>query len=439
MKRKQLLAAVIKRLGKRNLFWQGIRSIDASILFQIPQFSGIFSITVPLNDKGSKVSEVCLEELQKRRVNIRQYDVDKDDSEEARELHHLLFAALKKPAVVLTYKPNIFSASACFPQSDHIEHLGLFCEHQAAFENKIWVESELKKYGIRTVPWSYFGQHNRPDYSLILKTGRFVLRNSSSGPGGGDSELLIASEQMDIPLHRRDALYALSPYLGPNVPLNINACVFQDGTVTLHGPSVQLIGIPSCTGLPLAYCGNDFAQVRNLDSNTLNELETLTLQAGKWLASKGYLGAFGLDAIEYQNHVYFNEINPRLQGSSIISARLDEELGRPDVFLNHIASFFGMPAPPYMPLRDLAKQQSEMSQIFYYNRRLRPVIRNSDMVDKQKGMEFKHLPAPDVEVVPEGMLFKTLVPGRVTDDGHSILKKYENRISEMDRIFSPKN
>ena len=94
-----------------------------------------------------------------------------------------------------------------------------------------------------------------------------------------------------------DGFLAASRYLDPHIPLNINACVFQDGTVTLHGPSVQLIGIPDLTRRTFGYCGNDFGAIRHLDPRFVKEFEKMVLKVGGWLWSQGYLGAFGVDAL----------------------------------------------------------------------------------------------------------------------------------------------
>jgi len=436
MARKGFLDEVSRHLGRRSLVWLGVRGADASALLQIPQFSKVFSTTAPL-ESVSAVSEVCLETMQKKRNNIHTWDIDQDNSAEIRKMHALLIAAFSKPVAVLTYRPDKFLAAAYFPQAANVKYLGLFYEQQTAFENKSWVESELRKYGVRTLPWSYYEQHKMPDLNHLLSQGPIVVRSSSSSHGGVGILIIREQNQIDFSLNDHNAFYAISRYLEPNISLNVNACLFPDGTVSLHGPSVQLVGIPSCTGLQLGYCGNDFTQVRNLDINILDELETMTFQVGKWLVGMGYLGVFGLDAIVYRHHVYLAELNPRFQGSSTMAAALDEELGRPDVYLSHMAAYFGMPAPAYMPLRELAKQQREISQIFCYNRILPPVFYTGTLMDQPDAAGFMHLPARDVEVEHEGMLFKAVVAGSVTTDGHSILKRCENRIAAMTETFSP--
>lgn len=195
------------------------------------------------------------------------------------------------------------------------------------------METELRRYGVKTVPWDYYCVYNLPEPAALLSKGPIVIRHHTSFIGGG-TDMSIIREPNELNVFSTpsyDTIYAISPYLEPNIPLNINACVFHDGAVSIHPLSLQLIGIPSCVAYPLAYCGNDFAQIRSLDAKILDDLEEMTTQVGKWLAEMGYLGAFGIDAIEHRGQVYLSEINPRFQNSSVIAAKLDEELDRPEL------------------------------------------------------------------------------------------------------------
>ncbi len=438
MKRKQRVDEISKRLGRRKLLWFGLRGADATVLKDIPQFSQVFSLTAPLHATSQVSEKVCLETIQKRRVDIRTYNPSLDSSPGTQQLHRLLFSALGKPTDALTYRPDKFFFSAYFPQAEFVEYLGLFHERQAVFEDKAWVESQLRKCGIRTIPWNYYGAHNLPKLAHLLSKGRLVIRHPSSSIGGGvDMSVIGEPHELDIPATLPyDAIYAISPYLEPNIPLNVNACVFQDGTVSLHSPSLQLIGIKSCTNYPLSYCGNDFAQIRNLDADILNELETMTIEVGKRLAKMGYLGAFGIDAIEHGGRVYISEINARFQNSSVLSARLDKELDRPDMYLNHMAAFFGMPAPSYISLTELAKEQAKVSQIICYNSTHQGVPRGDTAALKCGKIDFTLLPAPGIDVAPDGMLFRAIVEDSVTVDGHSIFEVYESQVCDMKRSFS---
>lgn len=416
--------------------WIGFRGADARVLLQIPQLSKIFSITAPLEYSDS-ISEVCLETLQKRRHDLHSYDPDLDSSPEATEMHRLMFIALEEPTVVLTFRPDDFFTSAYFPHSDVVEYLGLLRLRQAPFEHKPWVETELSKLGVRTVPWRYYGLHDFPPLADLLRQGPLVVRSCHSAGGAG---LVVVREPSNMDIKRQysqERFVAVAPYLEPNIPLNVNACVFQDGTVSLHAPSVQLIGISSCTNFPLGFCGNDFEQIHSLDEDILDEFEVMTVKAGGWLASLGYIGAFGIDAILYDGHIRLTEINPRFQNSSVVAAEIDQELDRPDMYLNHMAAFFGMNPPPFVPLKELAKCQHDMSQIICYNRCHQPVHSRNATTPTHSALQCTLLPALDVAVMPEGMLFRAIARGSVTLDGQTLKKEYETQIEDFTRhLFS---
>ncbi len=439
LKFKHRLDEIIRYLGKRDLLWLGLRGADAASLLQIPQFSKVFSIIAPL-EANPAISETCLESLQKKRVDPHTYSPDEDHSKEAVRLHNLLCSELSKPSAVLAYRPDKLFSKAYFSNAENVEYFGLLNERQTAFEHKPWVESELKKIGVRTIPWKHYGLHNLPEASQLIAQMPFIVRSDEVSIGGGGNMSIIRAKNKINSLLTLDydSLLSISPYLYPNVPLNVNACLFQDGSISLHGPSIQLIGIESCTRYVLGYCGNDFSRIRDLDAGILDELEEMVIHVGKWLASVGYLGVFGVDAIEYKGHVYFSEINPRFQNSSVIAAQLDQELDLPDMYLNQIAAFAGLSAPPHIPLKELAKQQKGVSQIICNSQYPQPVFCKDTPDKKREDSGCLLLPASDVETVPEGMLFKLLVDGTVTENGQSLLESYGREISVLNELFFPK-
>ena len=322
--------------------------------------------------------------------------------------------------------------TAYFLRLTFVEYLGLLEERQAQFNYKPFIETELRKIGVRTIPWQYYGEHNFPSLVHILEQGPVVIRQASRSMGG--EGLLVVDKPSNIEIKEwpsQDGFLAIAPYLKPNVALNVNACVFKDGSVSIHAPSVQLIGIPLCTNLPLGYCGNDFGQIRNLDSGLLSELETMTIRVGKWLARMGYLGAFGIDAIAYHDKIYLTEVNPRFQNSSVIAAQIDMGLDRVDIYLNHMTAFFGHTAPQQIPLKELAQIQPCISQVICYNRSPNNMLRSTDNIHEQGYFKCMNLPKRDVSVVPGGMLFRGVINDSVTTDGYNIIPKYESQLQGL--------
>ena len=428
--RKQFIKQVEARLGRRKLVWFGTRGTDSQALLQISQFSEVFSLIAPL-DSLSIREEVCLETLKCVRVDLDRYSIDYDDSAEARHLLQRLCDSLGEPTVIAMYRPGAFFTSTYYPRSEFVEYLGLFHEQQAPFEHKPWVESELRRRGVRTVGWRYFGDADRKRVHEDLENGPVVLRTSRSDGGAG---LTLIHDPSEIgsrwPTHS-DRFLAVAPYLVPNIPLNVNACVFSDSSVSLHSPSFQLIGLPGFTSRTFGYCGNDFAQVRELEGNVLNQLEHIVLESGKWLASKGYVGAFGVDALLYEGQVHLTEINPRFQGSSHISSTIDAQLDRPDMFLEHIAAYLGVPAPPFVGLRDLTRNQPKIAQVVCHNVGPNPVCLGVEHPSETSDVSCTLLPKEHIAVEPEAILFRAVVENSVTADGGSLREEYGVKLRDL--------
>jgi len=428
---KQGIREVTRLLGKKKLVWFGTRGSDAQSMFHIPQFREIFSIISPVED-ASAISEVCLEDMTRRRINNNTYEIHLDNSPEVQEFRRRLFISLGEASAIVAYRPVKVLTTAYFLRLNFVEYLGLLEERQAQFNYKPFIETELRKIGVRTIPWQYYGEHNFPSLVHILEQGPVVIRQASRSMGG--EGLLVVDKPSNIEIKEwpsQDGFLAIAPYLEPNVALNVNACVFKDGSVSIHAPSVQLIGIPLCTNLPLGYCGNDFGQIRNLASGLLSELETMTIRVGKWLAHMGYLGAFGIDAIAYHDKIYLTEVNPRFQNSSVIAAQIDMGLDRVDIYLNHMTAFFGHTAPQQIPLKELAQIQPCISQVICYNRSPNNMLRSADNIHEQGYFKCMNLPKRDVSVVPGGMLFRGVINDLVTTDGYNIIPKYESQLQGL--------
>lgn len=437
MTRHRYLDKIRHHLGKRKLIWFGTRGDDARPLLAIPQFAEVFSIIAPLGSL-SVANEVSLETLTARRVDLDSYRLDDDTSDEAQHLRQLLYDSLGEPAVVVLYRPLSFFSSVYYPRIEHIEYLGLFHERQGPFEHKPWVESELRRLGIEVLPWRYFADNDLRRLSEIAESGPLVLRANRSDGGAG---LTLVTDRQELesrwPSHK-DGFLAAAALLEPNIPLNVNACVFEDGTVTLHGPSLQLISLEGCTRRRFGFCGNDFCQVRELDPRILDALEGITLQAGSWLARKGYLGAFGVDAMVYDGRLLLTEINPRFQGSSVISARLDEALDRSDLFLNHIGAFLGLPAPPGVRLRDLVREQPAYSQVISHNCASESIVAEPSHNNTEIDYECELLPRSATIVDPEAILLRVLIKGSVTTDGHHLRPPHHSKVKQIvESLLSP--
>jgi hypothetical protein len=427
--RQRRIEQIMDKINTRKLVWFGTRGTDAQALFEIPQFSEIFSIIAPL--KSSTISESCLETQKETRVDLEVYSIDNDLTTEALEFRKKMASTLKFPSVVITYRPGKFFSSIYYPRNATVEYLGLFHEKQAPFEHKPWVESELRKLGVQVIPWRYFGTYEDPD-SIDITKGPVVLRKNRSDGGAGLT--LVDNQESLRKLWPNDAdcFVGIAPYMFPNIPLNVTACAFADGSVTLHTPSIQLIGIDGLTNRYFGYCGNDFVTIRDLDAFILDKLENKAKSAGKWLASMGYRGAFGVDAIFYNGDVYLTEINPRFQGSSELSAWVDKTAGNSDVFLEHIAAHLGMRESTTLSLKDQAKEQPKASQVVMHNCNSIPLHYNGKITPK---LNYSMIPDSFVEISPDAVTCKLVFEDTVTKDGNSINQDILNYLTQVKLSF----
>jgi formate-dependent phosphoribosylglycinamide formyltransferase (GAR transformylase) len=220
----------------------------------------------------------------------------------------------------------------------------------------------------------------------------------------------------------------VAPFLAEHVPVCIGGCVFQDGGVTLHTPSFQVIGIPACSRYDFGYCGNDFGAIAQLSETAMKGIETCVRTAGVWLHAKGYVGAFGVDAIVRDDEVVFVEINPRFLGSSRVSAELDAAMDLPDVYFDHLMACLGLPSYASPPLAEQAAIQPARSQLLCLNLRQETLMLRESGMDLPAGFSAELVPKSTIRVGPEYLLFRLRANDSVTKDGKSVSEAAANAI-----------
>ena len=430
--RRQRIEAIERNLGGRKLVWVGTRGTDARPLLELRSLTHCFSLIAPLGS-GMLEGEVCLEAETGHRVDLDGYDIDKDTSPEARAFRLHVRADLRSPSYIVAYRPLSFLTTLQYPNEGVINYLGMFYERVRPFEHKVWVETELRKRGIRTVPWSYYSGSDTVRLREALRLGPLVVRANLSSGGTGLLLTRTPDEVDRFAARDPDGFFAASPYLEGAIPLNVNACVFRGGQVSLHGPSVQLIGVPELTSRYFGYCGNDFTRIRELDAATLMELEQEVAEAGRWLSSMGYWGAFGLDALVHDGRVMVSEINARFQGSSEISALLDSELDRSDVYLEHMAAHLGLTPLPGWSLSDIAEQQSGVAQLIFHNRGERATFGSASMWRVPEGANVELQPGPGVCVDQGAIVCRIVAKESVTQDGRHLRQPWRDALEHFAR------
>ena len=430
--------AVSRAVGDRKLVWFGIRGIDAGPLLAVEQFSDSYAITARMEAAGLRES-IALEDATGRRMDLDRYDIDDDPSADVRRLRRTMLASLTAPAVLMAYRPAAFLSSVYFPNLERTRLATLFVEQQRPFEHKPWVEVELRRAGVPTIPWRYVSDEDHLFIDRWLREGPVVVRPSRTS-GGVGLVLVEDGGQATIEWPReRDAFIAVAPFYRDSVPVNVGACAFPDGSVSVHAPSVQLIGLPECTTQRFGYCGNDFGAIAGLSRSALSTLDDLVRTTGRWLASRSYVGAFGVDALVLDDHVVLTEVNPRFQGSSLLGAELARSMEVPDLYLDHLAAFLGLgPAGPGPTIPDWAAAGTALAHVVVHNRRPDPVHLSEPLPGggfPERG-RAELVPPRHVRVEPGGILCRVRAAGRITDTGNALRSGWQQPLVSLQERFT---
>lgn len=410
MSRQKLIDEISRVLGRRRLYWFGTRGSDAASLAEIPQFSGSFTIidTYRWDLDWSR----SWEDFSGRRVDLDEWDIDEHPDDPATgELRSLMLTAMEYDHAMVAYRPSDFLSDLTFARRDSCTYLGLFSGHQRSFEHKPFVESAISGMDIAWLGWRHLaGRDKHAAAEMLRRDGSIVLR-PSRGSGGMGMLRIDTQEDLDALWPRQDSTYTSASRFRHNaLPLNVGAVVWDDG-VTIHHPSVQLIGIPSCTPWAFGYCGNDFGLAKQLPTPIIDEVERSTTLLADWLRAQGFRGAFGVDYLVDGNSVLFTEVNPRFQGSTRLSAQYDALHGEPCLLLDHIAALLHLSARRQPPLRELVPHSPDGGHVVLHNTAKTAAFLDSDrLMDSiranlpRRGFDYEVVAGASIAVDPGATL-----------------------------------
>lgn len=360
MTRRSIIRQIQAWLGTRDLVWFGTRGDDIDAVTDIANLSSAFSIIGSYSSRVT-VSGGSLEDYSGIRVDLDAHDIDDDPHvDPIRALRRDVLAALNRPSVVFTYRPSTFLSAISFARQGRATYLGMFKDHQSAFEHKPWVETAVADLGLPRVSWSYIADSEQAGATRFFDQGPVILRRSRSSGGSGVSRVDSVDQLAEAWPQGDEEFVSVAPFVDGAIPVNVGAVVWADA-VTVHYPSVQLIGIPGLTQRPFGFCGNDFAAAKELDPAAIESIETSARRIGEWMQSLGYRGAFGCDFLVKDGVALFLEVNPRFQGSTHLSAMLSRRQGESCIFTDHLAALIGIAAPAQEPLSARVDQCPPMS------------------------------------------------------------------------------
>lgn len=177
----------------------------------------------------------------------------------------------------------------------------------------------------------------------------FIIQESKSSGGLGTFYVNAENYSYVISKLKRNTLYLVSYFAQPSFSLNAHVLITSNDVIVLP-PSVQIIEKYKCN---LIYSGADFVNYRYIDPEYKDKVYIYSKKIGMLLQNIGYRGICGIDYIVYNKEVYFIEVNPRFQASTIlINIALNEE-NLPCVQSLHLSSFEGTPLPSKEKLENM--------------------------------------------------------------------------------------
>ena len=205
--------------------------------------------------------------------------------------------------------------------------------------DKFKIKEFLKSY-VPILDYAFFkGKDIKfTDLKEIYNYDSFVIQ-SKEGSGGSGTIILDKENYKDLKFNN-DGIYMVTKYCKNNIPINIHLLIGENN-ITLLPISIQII---EKINDKLTYKGCDFiACKRNMDKALLNKINSYALKIGELMQKEGYRGIMGIDSICYNEEVYFMEINPRFQNSSIILNKALYEQNLPSLQELHYNCFYNKP------------------------------------------------------------------------------------------------
>lgn len=445
--RARLLARVVEALGDRDLVWSGLRGDDVEPLRDVPQLSASYAITGVYQGRPD-VKGLAYEQLTRTRIDPEIWDISDHQGEQATvEFRRALLGALSADSALLPYRSSSFLSAIHFARQERCENLGLFGAHQSAFEHKPYVESAVGRLGIPRIPWRYIADEDQLRARDLVESGTLLLRRSRTSGGEGFVRVKSPDEIADHWPKDTESFVSVAPFIENATPVNVGATVWPSAPdndhVTVHFPSVQLIGISSCVTREFGYCGNDFGAAKELDRSTIDQIEVATKRIGEWLRGRGYLGTFGVDYLVKDGVPLFTEVNARFQGSTRTSCRLSVDRDEACLMLEHVAAMLQLQRPAArLPLRELVDSAGEISTVaVHWTGRESASVDGTALHARLLGLlgdvQADSLVPNGIRSEPGSLVGRFNVPARMTRTGYDLDQRFSDVVQGWSKQGTP--
>lgn len=171
--------------------------------------------------------------------------------------------------------------------------------------------------------------------SIFPDFTRFIIQKNISSGGRGTYLLTSDSESNVLRELSTGELYVVSPYIEKSYSINIHGCI-TDTCIVKFPMSIQ---ITKLIDNKILFCGSDYIATKNIPNEIKSQINSKIDKIFTLLKSFGYKGILGIDLLIAPQQVYFIEINPRFQGSSLPLNQSLMNNKLPSLYELHLAAF----------------------------------------------------------------------------------------------------
>lgn len=199
--------------------------------------------------------------------------------------------------------------------------------------NRLWLSNVVDTLPVKTLTKSECHYENIK--SIFANSSHFVIQKNISSGGKGTYLLTPHNESFILSELEDGALYIVSPFIKNAYSINMHLCI-SDNCIIQFPFSLQ---ITKLVNHKILYCGSDYIAATNISDEIKNIIQINVEKMCTLLKLLGYKGILGIDLLVSSQHVYFIEINPRFQGSSMPLSKSLTNNNLPSLYELHLAAF----------------------------------------------------------------------------------------------------
>lgn len=177
----------------------------------------------------------------------------------------------------------------------------------------------------------------------------FIIQESQSSGGLGTFYMNQGNyKQLEQELIGNE-MYLVSVYATPSFSVNMHILLTDEEVICFPG-SVQIIEKYQNN---LIYSGADYISYTFIDELYKEKINLFSKKLGRLLIEIGYRGICGIDYIIYNHDIYFIEINPRFQASTVLLNYALADTGLPSIQELNLRAFTKKELPSHERLENL--------------------------------------------------------------------------------------